>query len=68
MSATEIIKELARLSPAELEAIRVKLDELTMGRSGNARPSRIGSPRLVDPSRAKEFEKQVTELPRYAEV
>lgn len=68
MSAADIIKELARLTPDELQAIRVKLDELTASHRAPLRPDRIASPRLVDPARAKDFQKQVTELPGHAKV
>jgi hypothetical protein len=75
MSAAEIIAELPRLSSAELAQIEAKLRELTEAAHGTAlrplntaRAHRIYSPRLVHPEQAKDFVKQVEDLPPDAKL
>jgi hypothetical protein len=69
MSSAEIIAELSRLSPADLDLVQAKLRELMQpARSiiqANPTPAqspRIRSPRLARPEQSKDFVKQIMEL------
>jgi len=71
MSKTEIIAELAHLSPQELAEVRAWLDRLPLDKSasmsGTATPAaHIRSPRLAKPAQFRDFIKQVTELSPHA--
>jgi len=75
MSKVEIISELSRLSPEELAEIRARIDELTRTSIGaGAQPAtvraraRIRTPRLANPSQAREFIKQVRDLSGHAKL
>jgi hypothetical protein len=71
MSKTEIMAELAHLSAQDLAEVRAWLDRLALDRSVAKSPAatpRIRSPRLAKPAQAKEFIKQVRELPSHAGV
>ncbi|HEV8608392.1 MAG TPA: hypothetical protein VGQ99_23870 [Tepidisphaeraceae bacterium] len=72
MSKTEIMAELAHLSPQDLAEVRAWLDRLARdkgaSRSGPSAAPRIRSPRLANPAQAKDFIKQVRELPPHAGV
>ena len=65
MGKAEIMQELARLTPQELAEVRAHLDRLEgdNGASGKLKGApgiaRIRSPRLADPSIARDFVKQV---------
>jgi hypothetical protein len=70
MSKTEILAELAQLSPEDLVEVRESLDRLLfkkappleLNKPRNSAP-RLRSPRLAHPSQAGDFAKQITELP-----
>jgi len=70
MSKTEIMAELAHLSPQDLAEVRAWLDRMALDKSasgsGQTPTPRIGSPRLANPAQAKDFIKQVRELPARA--
>jgi hypothetical protein len=64
MSKTEIMAELAHLSSLDLAEVRAWLDQLVLDKNPSPSTTRIRSPRLAKPAQAKQFTKQVTELPR----
>jgi hypothetical protein len=75
MSKTEIMAELAHLSPQDLAEVRAWLDRQLMSpesivtfRGVDGECPRIRTPRLADPARAADFIKQVTELAPDASV
>jgi hypothetical protein len=68
MSKTEIIAELARLSPEDLSEVRAWLDQRSgekaapkAGDTSSAAPH-IRSPRLANRAQSAAFAKQITEL------
>ena len=63
MGKTEIMAELAHLSPQDLAEVRAWLDRLAVDKKASPPVARIRSPRLANPAQAKHFIKQVTELP-----
>jgi hypothetical protein len=65
MSKTEIMAELAHLSPQDLAEVRAWLDRLA-DKKASSPAARIRSPRLANRAQAKHFIKQVTELPPHA--
>jgi hypothetical protein len=74
MGKTEIIAELAHLSPEDLADVKAWLDRValakTVTKTGRAAitVARIHSPHLADPAQATDFKKQVTELPAHAAI
>jgi hypothetical protein len=65
MSKTEILAELAHLSPDDLAEVRAWLERLMVDRplsKADVDHPRIRSPRLVRPSQSADFIKHVTEL------
>jgi hypothetical protein len=78
MSKTEILAELAHLSPSDLADVKAWLDRhltspdaataVDVSRFPPAGRSHLRTPRLADPARAADFVKQVVELPADAAV
>ena len=66
MSKTEIIAELAHLSPEDLAEVRAWLDHLPLEKTAvkaeGTQPVRIRTPRLANRAQAGDFIKHVTEL------
>jgi hypothetical protein len=58
MSTAEIIAELPRLSPAELDQVQAKLRELVKPTRDVPQSPRIHSPSFAQPEQAKDFIKQ----------
>lgn len=70
MSKTEIMAELAHLSPDDLAEVRAWLERQALDKtSASARPSpRVRSPRLANPAQRRDFIKQVMELRSHAKL
>ena len=74
MGKTEIMAELAHLSPEDLAEVRAWLDAIARENGSqnvmkSARPApRLRTPRLANPAQAADFRKQVTEQPAHAAV
>jgi hypothetical protein len=67
MSKSEIIAELAHLSPEELADVKAWIDQRadrdgSASQKRGAREAYVRSPRLANPAQASDFRKQVTEL------
>jgi hypothetical protein len=66
MSKTEIIQELAQLSPEDLADVRAWLDRVAPEKNTNSPPkpspaAQIRSPRLANSAQSRDFAKQVME-------
>ena len=72
MGKAEIIAELDRLSAEELAEVRARLDQLAPQihpqQPGNGATPRLRSPRLANPAQARDFVKQVTDLPAHGKL